>query len=156
MGWLWWGLVVAGRPASDAPDCPPPAVELPSSNGANGLINSLQKELSSAGNTARRTTKRAWNLSKRFINDFRPPNQPLPPEGMSPCREPDYFCELDDPGTVFKGQLGALKRAAWTRPIPLEDVKFIKNSTRRHRERCAGDGVTGGLRRYLSGARSAG
>jgi len=30
-----------------------------------------------------------------------------------------------DPSTVFKGSLGIEKRAAWSEPIELKDVKYI-------------------------------
>ena len=33
-----------------------------------------------------------------------------------------------DPATVFKGPLGIEKRAAWSEPLPLEEVKFIRKA----------------------------
>jgi diacylglycerol O-acyltransferase / wax synthase len=54
-----------------------------------------------------------------------------------------------DPPTVLRGELGLVKRAAWSDPFPLEDVK----ATGRAMESTMNDvllaALTGGLRRYL-------
>ena len=34
-----------------------------------------------------------------------------------------------DPKTIFKGELGVAKRATWSRPLPLKQIKAIKNVT---------------------------
>ncbi|RMG97265.1 MAG: wax ester/triacylglycerol synthase family O-acyltransferase [Chloroflexi bacterium] len=56
-----------------------------------------------------------------------------------------------DPKTIFKGELGVAKRAAWTRPIPLADIKAIKNVTGGTVNDVLISAMTGALRRYMVG-----
>jgi diacylglycerol O-acyltransferase / wax synthase len=56
-----------------------------------------------------------------------------------------------DPQSVFKGKLGVAKRAAWSAPIPLKDVKAIGRITGCTVNDVLLAAVTGGLRRYLLG-----
>ncbi len=55
----------------------------------------------------------------------------------------------NDPQTVFKGDLGVAKRAAWSRPLPLKDVKAIKKATGATVNDVLTAAMTGGLRRYM-------
>ncbi len=54
-----------------------------------------------------------------------------------------------DPPTRFKGQLGTRKRAAWSDPIPLDDVKFIGRRVGGTVNDVLISAVAGALRRYL-------
>ncbi|MCA9978592.1 MAG: hypothetical protein KC413_22680, partial [Anaerolineales bacterium] len=54
-----------------------------------------------------------------------------------------------DPKTVFKGPLGVSKKAAWSRPLPLNDVKAIKNATGTTVNDVLIAALAGGLRHYL-------
>lgn len=54
-----------------------------------------------------------------------------------------------DPKTVFKGELGVMKLAVWSRPIPLADVKAIGNVTGGTINDVLLTAMTGALRRYL-------
>lgn len=55
-----------------------------------------------------------------------------------------------DPQTIFKGELGVMKRAAWTeQPIPLVDVKAVGKATGSTVNDVLLTAVAGGLRRYL-------
>lgn len=55
----------------------------------------------------------------------------------------------DDPATVFKGQLGVVKQAAWSKPLSLKDVKRIKNVTHTTVNDVLVAAVAGALRRYM-------
>lgn len=55
----------------------------------------------------------------------------------------------NDPPTIFKGDLGVPKRAAWSRPLPLKDVKAIKKTTGATVNDILTSAMTGGLRRYM-------
>jgi len=57
-----------------------------------------------------------------------------------------------DPRTRLKGKLGVMKRAAWSRAIPLDDVKLIKNGLGGTVNDVLVTAFTGGLRRYLVAA----
>lgn len=54
-----------------------------------------------------------------------------------------------DPHTLFKGPLGVTKRAAWSRPIPLPEVKQLSRSLGVTINDLLLTAVTGALRRYL-------
>ena len=55
----------------------------------------------------------------------------------------------DDPQTTFRGALGAVKKGAWSRPVPLKDVKRIKNATRTTVNDVLVSAMAGALRRYM-------
>ncbi|MBK8900490.1 MAG: wax ester/triacylglycerol synthase family O-acyltransferase [Anaerolineaceae bacterium] len=59
------------------------------------------------------------------------------------------FLRSPDPKTLFKGKLGVAKRAAWSRPLPLSDVKKIKNTTGGTVNDVLVSAMTGALRRYM-------
>jgi diacylglycerol O-acyltransferase len=56
-----------------------------------------------------------------------------------------------DPPTPFKGPLGVAKRAAWSDPIPLDDVKAVGKALGATVNDVLLTAVTGALRRYLDG-----
>jgi WS/DGAT/MGAT family acyltransferase len=56
-----------------------------------------------------------------------------------------------DPSTVFKGQLGVVKRASWSDPVPLEAVKAIGQAAGATVNDVLLAAVAGALRRYLQG-----
>lgn len=54
-----------------------------------------------------------------------------------------------DPATPFKGRLGVAKRAAWSRPLPLSEIKAMRRATGATINDLMVTAVAGGLRRYL-------
>ncbi|HSL16508.1 MAG TPA: wax ester/triacylglycerol synthase family O-acyltransferase [Methylomirabilota bacterium] len=54
-----------------------------------------------------------------------------------------------DPMTVLKGELGTAKRCAWSKILPLDDVKVFSKSVGATINDVLLSGVTGALRRYL-------
>lgn len=54
-----------------------------------------------------------------------------------------------DPKTVFKGPLGVAKQAAWSQPLPLDDVKAVGRVIGATVNDVLLTAVTGALRRYL-------
>lgn len=54
-----------------------------------------------------------------------------------------------DRKTIFRGELGVLKKAAWSRPLPLSDIKAIKNVAGGTVNDVLITAMTGGLRRYM-------
>lgn len=54
-----------------------------------------------------------------------------------------------DPPTLFKGKLGVQKRAAWSRPLPLADIKAIGQVMDAKVNDVLLTAMTGGLRRYM-------
>jgi WS/DGAT/MGAT family acyltransferase len=56
-----------------------------------------------------------------------------------------------DPQTLFKGELGVAKRAAWSRPVPLGAVKAIGRAAGATVNDVLLAAVAGALRRYMQG-----
>ncbi len=54
-----------------------------------------------------------------------------------------------DPDTILKGTLGVAKRAAWSRPMPLQEVKGMRKATGATINDLMTTAITGGLRRYI-------
>ncbi len=54
-----------------------------------------------------------------------------------------------DPPTLYKGQLGVAKRAAWSRPLPMSEVKAMRKATGATINDLMAAAVAGGLRRYM-------
>ena len=54
-----------------------------------------------------------------------------------------------DTKTIYKGKLGVAKRAAWSRPLPMSEVKAMRRATGATVNDLMTAIVTGGLRRYL-------
>ena len=68
---------------------------------------------------------------------------------MPATRQPSAL-RSPDPATPFKGRLGVSKRAAWSLPLPLRDVKVIKNAvTNTTVNDVLVSAVSGALRRYM-------
>ena len=59
------------------------------------------------------------------------------------------FLRSPDPKTLFKGKLGVAKRASWSKPLSLKDVKAVKKVTGGTVNDVLVSAMTGGLRRYM-------
>ncbi len=59
------------------------------------------------------------------------------------------FLRPDDPPTIFRGKLGVSKRAAWSRPLNLAEVKAVKMFTGGTVNDVLITAMAGGLRRYM-------
>ena len=56
-----------------------------------------------------------------------------------------------DPDTLLKGRLGTVKRAAWSAPIPLDEVKAVARANHGTVNDVLVAAVAGAIRRYLAG-----
>jgi diacylglycerol O-acyltransferase / wax synthase len=117
--------------------------------GMGGALGALIKQASN-------TLNAAVNLTGRIVH-----------EGLETLNDPDHARELakiggdgalaasrlllrsPDPITPFKGKLGVTKRAAWSRPLPLHEVKRIKKATQTTVNDVLISAMVGGLRHYL-------
>src|SRR5581483_2221965 len=54
-----------------------------------------------------------------------------------------------DTPSLFKGKCGVMKRAAWTKPLPLSEVKYVAHALGGTINDTLISAVTGALRRYL-------
>jgi len=106
---------------------------------------------------ARKSAKTAQKVSETITH-----------EGLEMIRTPEKIVDLTklgmdgvfslarlvlrspDPKTAFKGRLGVPKKAAWSKPIPLADVKLVGKATGGTVNDVLLTAMSGGLRRYLS------
>lgn len=114
-----------------------------------GAAVSLFKQGTSVAGTAANLTSRAARESaKIFYQPARALN--LMQQGVDASYATSRLLLLPpDPQTPFKGDLGVIKRAAWSTPIPLRDVKVIKNLTNSTVNDVLVSAVSGAIRRYL-------
>lgn len=134
--------------SAEAP-LPPPPEEDDQDGQGGGVIQALIQQAASAVKTARK-------VSGKVVS-----------EGLEAIVNPAHALELalsgtdhavaagrlvlrtSDPQTIFKGPLGVQKRAAWSRPLPLKDIKAIKNVTGGTVNDVLVSAMTGALRQYL-------
>ncbi len=117
--------------------------------GRGGMVGALFKQAGSALNTTRRLTKRVVNEGRETLIN--------PTHALDLAVQSTDFALATgrvvlrpaDPKTIFRGELGVAKRAAWSRPLPLKDVKAIKNVTGCTVNDVLISAMVGGLRRYL-------
>ena len=114
-----------------------------------GLITGLVKQASTAVTNARDVTGKILSESREaIINPSRALE--LAQQGTDGAMAAGRLVgRLPDPQTRFKGSLGVAKRAAWSRPLPLKDIKEIKNTTGGTVNDVLVSAMTGGLRRYM-------
>lgn len=118
-------------------------------NWFGGTAVSLFKQGASAAGTAVNLSGRAAREGARMILE---PTRALTrlQQGADASYAASRLVLLPpDPPTPFKGELGVIKRAAWSEPIPLRDVKTIKNMTNTTVNDVLVSAVSGAIRRYL-------
>ena len=114
-----------------------------------GSALSLFKQGASAVGTAAHLSSRAARESARIITS---PSHAL--DLMQQGADATYAASrlmllTPDPPTPFKGDLGVMKRAAWSLPLPLRDVKIVKNFSNTTVNDVLVSAVSGAIRRYL-------
>jgi WS/DGAT/MGAT family acyltransferase len=136
-----------------SPDSPWPKGDDPVTNEDDGLFSgamgALVKQAKSAIKSARKLTGKAIHEGLEAL--------------ITPAKALDLaiqgtdnalaFSRLvlrsPDPKTIFKGKLGVAKRATWSRPLPLKQIKSIKNVTGGTVNDVLVSALAGALRRYM-------
>lgn len=118
-------------------------------DGRGGPISAMFKQASSTVTTLRKMTRRV--IAESFESLVNPTHAiELALKGSdSALAAGRLVLRSPDPKTIFKGELGVAKRAAWSQPIPLKDVKAIKNVTGGTVNDVLVSAMVGSLRRYL-------
>ncbi len=133
---------------SDAPLVPTePLNPLPE----GGLMSSLAREMTNTANLFRRTADRAVQGAVSAVQDTGKVweiGEEGAGLGLAATR---LVARSPDPKSRLKGKLGVMKRAAWSKAIPLADIKLIKNNLGGTVNDVLVTAVAGGLRRYLVG-----
>ena len=128
----------------------PPAAMTPKvESGRGGMVGALFKQATSTLRTTRRLTSRVLDEGRETFNN---PSHALDlaVQGTDAAVAAGRLIfRTPDPPTIFRGGLGVAKRAAWSKPIRLRDVKAIKNVTGTTVNDVLIAAMVGGLRRYL-------
>jgi WS/DGAT/MGAT family acyltransferase len=129
----------------DTPDAPNAPVELPPER-ANGVpLAALTRPLNAAARTGAA-------LLHEGLETLAEPERVLAAARLgasgAAALNKLLFMPADSP-TLLKGRLGTEKRAAWSQPIPLEDVKAVGRLTRGTINDVLINAAAGALRRYL-------
>lgn len=117
--------------------------------GGDGLLGGLVKDASSTWATLRGAANRALETSRDALGNAAQARELAEKGGDTAFAAGRLVLRESDPPTVFKGKLGVMKRAAWSRPLALGDVKFIKSHLGGTVNDVLVSALAGGLRRYL-------
>ena len=125
-------------PLSGAP--PAPA----RTNGAHGVLDGAFEALGAAVRSTERALHEGWELVSH-------PERVLGVLGGGAAVLGKLALMGPDAPSIFKGKLGAAKRAGWARPVPLEQVKAIGKVLGGTVNDVILTAVAGALRRYAEG-----
>ncbi len=135
-------------------DAPIPKPKLPDIEDVrggylSGSIGRLAKQAKSAVKTSYTLTNKLLDESRTILND--PSHlKDLAQQGTELALTTGrVILRSPDPQTIFRGKLGISKKAAWSRPLPLSEIKTIKNTLGGTVNDVLITAMTGGLRRYL-------
>ncbi len=133
------------------PDAPLVPAAQPLANGERGenLLSGLAREVTGAFSAVRKSAARVVEQGVMAVQDPAQARDLAGKGADTGFAAGRLLLREADPPSLFKGRLGVMKRAAWSQPIPLNDVKFIKNHLGGTVNDVLITAVTGGLRRYL-------
>ncbi|RME51067.1 MAG: wax ester/triacylglycerol synthase family O-acyltransferase [Caldilineae bacterium] len=135
--------------ADDRPDAPWPSPEPEPEERRRNPLSALFRRATSAAITGLRLTEKVVHESLVTLEN--------PAHALQLARTGADFAAAvgrlalrpPDPPTLFKGKLGVAKRAAWSGPVPLRDVKAIGRVTGGTVNDILLTAMTGALRRYM-------
>ncbi|MEM7336584.1 MAG: wax ester/triacylglycerol synthase family O-acyltransferase [Chloroflexota bacterium] len=114
--------------ADFAPDAPPRPPKEEKEKKSSSLLGNLRKQ---ANSTIAAVSKTATSLVNEGMETVKNPSKAMEfaQKGAENARTVgQLLTESADPKTRFKGKLGVGKKVAWSRAIPLSDIKTIKNT----------------------------
>ncbi|MCK6684396.1 MAG: wax ester/triacylglycerol synthase family O-acyltransferase [Thermoanaerobaculia bacterium] len=133
-------------------DAPIPLLPPPRKSKQHGVLERITFLLFRAGKVVSATRKATGNLINQSVESLLHPSHVMEAaqnvlEGASVLTR--LLLKPADPKTVFKGRLGVAKRAAWSNPIAVPDVKAVGQATGGTVNDVLLTAVCGALRRYL-------
>jgi WS/DGAT/MGAT family acyltransferase len=135
-------------------DAPPPKPDLPDVEAVrggylSGSVGRLAKQAKSAVKTAHNLTNKLMDESRTLLDNPAHALELVKQGAELSLTTGRVVLRPPDRKTIFRGELGVLKKAAWSRPLPLSDIKAIKNVTGGTINDVLITAMTGGLRRYM-------
>jgi diacylglycerol O-acyltransferase len=136
--------------AADAP-WPSAPKEEEKENGVGNPLMGMVRRASAVARSTKETAEKLFEESKETI--FNPEKAAELAKGGATVAASAARLVLrwPDPPTVFKGKLGVAKRAAWSQPLALADVKLVSKAMGGTINDVLLTAMTGALRRYLEG-----
>ncbi len=131
------------------PDAPWPVPAKPTAEREKGPLDVLFRPVRSALNTTNRITETLIQESQQIIENPSRVSDLAQLGTSSATALARLTLRWPDPKTLFKGELGVAKRAAWSNPIPLGDVKAVGRAVGGTVNDVLLTAVTGALRRYM-------
>lgn len=114
-----------------------------------GMLKALVKRTSNMLGMARNLTGRAFVGGLSALEEPSRLAEWVQWGGDNALAATRLFLRSNDADSLFKGKLGTQKRAAWSRPLPLKQIKAIRNVMGGTVNDVLVSAMTGGLRRYL-------
>lgn len=136
---------------ADAPQPEASQQEQNGDEGMGGVLGALFRQATSTATAVRKATTRLVSESVESIINPAHALELAMQGSDSAVAASRLVLRTPDPQTIFKGPLGVAKRAAWSKPLPLKDVKAIKNVTGGTVNDVLVSAMTGALRRYMVG-----
>lgn len=135
-------------------DAPLPEPQLPDVEAVrggylSGSVGRLARQAKSAVKTAHNLTNRLMDESRAIFDNPAHALELVKQGAELSLTTGRIVLRPPDRKTIFRGELGVLKKAAWSRPLPLSDIKAIKNVTGGTVNDVLITAMTGGLRRYM-------
>jgi diacylglycerol O-acyltransferase / wax synthase len=115
----------------------------------DGLIGGMTREAANTATTLRNTADWAIHETREAIQDGKRARRLVERGAGFGIAATRLLARSNDPSTRLKGSLGVMKRAAWSAPTPLSEVKLVKNILGGTINDVIITAVAGGLRRYL-------
>lgn len=133
----------------DTPDAPEPPPPTPAAKKRRSRLASL---VNTAFSLAKTTTKLTGKLVDESLDVLADRSRltdlaQLSADGAASAGR--LFLRLPDPQTLYKGKLGVSKRAAWSKPVPLKNVKAIGKVMGGTVNDVLLTAMTGALRQYM-------
>ncbi len=135
-------------------DAPLPEPQLPDVEAVrggylSGSVGRLARQAKSAVKTAHNLTNRLMDESRAIFDNPAHALELVKQGAELSLTTGRIVLRPPDRKTIFRGELGVLKKATWSRPLPLSDIKAIKNVTGGTVNDVLITAMTGGLRRYM-------
>ncbi len=113
--------------------------------GIGGLVNQVTSTVGSARSLTGKLVHESWSA----LHDTNHALELIQTGVDYSYAASKLLLRTTDPPTPFKGKLGVMKRVAWSNPLPLKQVKAIKNRTNATVNDVLISAVSGSLRRYM-------
>lgn len=117
--------------------------------GNGNVALAAWRDLENAAGLVRGAAGRLVDEGRQAMQDRDHAERLLATGAMTSAAAGRLLLRSNDPPTIFKGKLGVRKRAAWSRPIPLAEVKTIRKALGGTVNDVLVSSLTGALRRYL-------